>query len=544
MKIRTAILLSLSLFSSLLISLILVPSKAQRGTESQLRDENTITPAVASSDGPAMFAAGNSALSKSPRSVTWHIETVDTEVGWANTLVLDSNNYPHLAYQTNSPSIHDLSYARWTGSQWAIEVVDTLGDTGWILQSLALDDAGRPHIGYGGHQYQKLRYTYWAGNSWIIDDVVADANRWGHSGGSFALDSNGSPHFAFCAQDTDFQRQLRYAYWTSNEWSIETINIDDCWYRTSLKLDTYDRPHISYHDDGAGNLKYARWMGSAWDIQVVDSDGFVGRSNSLALDTNGYPHISYHSRTDDRLRYAKWTGDSWEIEDVDSMRGEAYQMMHTALALDVNNYPHIGYVDDNRTALKYAYWTGNTWEIETVDEGSGIQIGSVVLDPAGNSHMSYKITHTVDDQPLKYAMRITPPPLLLDKQAMPDSELYYNDILTYTLTLSGSGLSVRLWDPLPDTVSYISGSLTSAITPMAVYSPTSHAVLWQGILPTDTVQTIRFQVTAGITGTGSLLLAPPIINTAWLTDMDNDRSVLDTVIVNGRHVYLPLIVRN
>jgi hypothetical protein len=67
--------------------------------------------------------------------------------------------------------------------------------------------------------------------------------------------------------------------------------------------------------------------------------------------------------------------------------------------------------------------------------------------------------------------------------------------------------------------------------------------MWQGTTPTDTAQVIRFQVTAGITGTGSLSLSLPIVNTAWLTDTESGWSVSATVIVNGYYLYLPLILR-
>lgn len=77
----------------------------------------------------------------------------------------------------------------------------------------------------------------------------------------------------------------------------------------------------------------------------------------------------------------------------------------------------------------------------------------------------------------------------------------------------------------------------------AVYSPTASAIMWQGTLPADTEQTVRFQVTPIITATESLSLSVPIVNTAWLTDAENDRSVSSTVIVNARHAYLPLIAR-
>ena len=61
---------------------------------------------------------------------------------------------------------------------------------------------------------------------------------------------------------------------------------------------------------------------------------------------------------------------------------------------------------------------------------------------------------------------------------------------------------------------------------------------------TDTVQVVQFQVTPGITDTGSLLLSPPIVNTAWLIDTEIGLGVSATSIVNGLHQYLPLVVRS
>ena len=70
---------------------------------------------------------------------------------------------------------------------------------------------------------------------------------------------------------------------------------------TSLALDSSDYPHISYYDQGNGNLKYAFWDCSHWNIQTVDSEGNVGRGSSIALDSSDYPHISYVNRIGDYL---------------------------------------------------------------------------------------------------------------------------------------------------------------------------------------------------------------------------------------------------
>ena len=203
----------------------------------------------------------------------------------------------------------------------------------------------------------------------------------------------------------------------------------------------------------------------------------------------------------------------------------------TSLDLDESSQPHISYTDSD--GLKYARYDGVSWHIETVDGNGGGTI-SLSLDELGQPHVSY---YDYANHDLKYA-HLMPSPLL-GKQASPNDGLRNNDTLTYTLTLSGPGLSVRLWDPVPASVQYITGS----VTPAAVYSPTVNAVVWQGTLPTDTAQIIHFQATPGITGAGSLSLSLPIVNTAWMTETMSGASVSATVIVNAWRVYLPLVMR-
>jgi hypothetical protein len=140
-------------------------------------------------------------------------------------------------------------------------------------------------------------------------------------------------------------------------------------------------------------------------------------------------------------------------------------------------------------------------------------------------------------------VELLPIPVSLAVWAQPQDGVRNNDVLTYTLRMFGPGLRVRLWDSLPPMVRYIPESIVGTLVPPAVYSPTAHAVVWNGTLPTDTVRTLHFRVTPGITGTGSLDLSQPIVNTAWLTATESGRVVWASAIVNGWHAYLPLAMR-
>ena len=225
------------------------------------------------------------------------------------------------------------------------------------------------------------------------------------------------------------------------------------------------------------------------------------------------------------------------------MVSEAWVGYDTSLALDKEGHPHIGYHDlasPWHGTIKYAWHNGAGWQIETVGDAKRINEQTplaldLALDRSDRPCISY---YDDTDGNLQYAWRLST--LLLQEQATPADGLRIGDALTYTLVLSGPGLGVQLWDRLPANALYVAGSITSTAAPAAVYSPTAHALLWQGSLPTNTAQTIRFQVS--ITGTEALSPAPPILNTAWLTDTYG-RSVAATVIVNGHRTYLPSVLR-
>src|SRR5262245_59102726 len=66
-------------------------------------------------------------------------------VGMWGALAIDVNNVPHIVYY--DPAADDLIYGARSPGGWFFEPIDTEGDVGQH-PSLALDDAGQPHVSY------------------------------------------------------------------------------------------------------------------------------------------------------------------------------------------------------------------------------------------------------------------------------------------------------------------------------------------------------------------------------------------------------------
>ncbi len=507
--------------------------------------------------------------------MVWHIETIDSEgmVGRYTSLALDETGYPHISYQGKGSN---LKYAWYDGMVWHIETVDSEIMMGRYT-SLALDGTGYPHISYyDGYPNNDLKYAWYDGVNWQIETVDSE-ERVGEDS-SLALDAAGYPHIGY--RDST-NHNLKYARYDGVNWQIETVDGEgSVGTYNSLALDGTGYPHISYFDWDNDDLKYAWYDGMVWHIETLDSEGWEGMYTSLALDGAGYPHISYYNSSNGDLRYARQFPLSLDKQVTlsDSLNG-IDALTHTLtytltlfgpgrnVRLQDPLPDQIHYVPDSITStltpLPAYDPTRNAvvWEGTLLTDTAQTLRFRVTPEITSTRFLSapLSISNVAWMDELDYGWRvldtavatITPPPFTLRKQAVPGDNLRNNGILTYTLTLYGPDLHLRLQDPLPPSVRYVSGSLTDTTgsvsgtlaLPAAVYSPTAHAILWEGTLPTDTVEVIRFRVTPSITGMASLSLALPIVNTAWLTATESGRSVSATVIVNGYYVYLPVVVR-
>ncbi len=374
---------------------------------------------VLDSAGHPHIAFGGDHLYNAWRDGTgWHIEVADASggVGEHASIALDSAGRPHIAYHDRITD--SLKYARWDGTAWVVTTVDDNGTgVGWNT-SIALDQNDRPHINYVEYlwvQEANLRYAHWDGSAWQIETVEQGVDSQGHAvqagrPNSLALDDAGRPHIAYRVSgwgaDPD---RLKHAYWDGAQWQKETVFTADYLGASSLTLDHADRPHIGYYADGA--LGVADWTGTQWQIQTVVAGTYDLRGPCLALDSADRPHLSYYDKPAEgsgkEVRYARWDGSAWQFETLESGLAGVDIYDQTSLALDGSGRPHVLYEVSKDLLIRYAHQNasaqtpGAAWQVETVVQGGEVGLyTSLKLDSAGRPHVAYYDRTRYD---LKYA---------------------------------------------------------------------------------------------------------------------------------------------
>jgi hypothetical protein len=282
--------------------------------------------------------------------------------------------------------INQSNNTYWDGSAWQAQVNIQTVDIGGVghYSSLAFDGNGNPAISYLDNSKRDLKFARWNGSSWVLQIVDSDGEPWYYttqvgSYSSLAFDGSGNPAISYCDYTDFFLNVLKLARWNGSSWVLQTVDsAGDVGYDTSLAFDGNGNPAISYRDNTNDSLKLARWNGSSWVLQTVDSSGMVGRGTSLAFDGSGNPAISYRS-TNDALKLARWNGSSWVLQTVDSAGGFG------SLSFDGSGNPAISYYQGG---LKLARWNGSSWVLQTVDS-VGSSSSSLAFDGSGNPAISY-----------------------------------------------------------------------------------------------------------------------------------------------------------
>ena len=312
-------------------------------------------------------------------------------------MAMHPDGKPAVAYEHSTDGM--VKYAKWTGSEWAIETVDEGGPG----VSLAFDPlTGDPAISHsvGG----KLRFAQFDGSNWNVEVLVSKYSYSDFT--SLAYDADGRPCIAYLALSGRGSNAVEYLYLTCYDgsgWEIRPVRPAGARYK-SLAFDPDGNPVIAYSDDSLegddylDTLKIAWWNGSDWDFSTVgeqvsgagtfaslafdpltgkamitDSpDDFVrfhyqdaagdwqtvklgdGYYSDLAVLDQGMPYISYESPDPDMLRVARpviaGSYDQWEFLDVEKLRIWG----PTSIAINDDGLPVVGYTDRDKDVLRWA----------------------------------------------------------------------------------------------------------------------------------------------------------------------------------------------
>lgn len=316
----------------------------------------------------------------------------DTGAGLA--MVLDADNYPHLAYFETINA--DLRYASLSpeSGKWVTENIDVDGDVGQYPSIAVVNgkSGAMPVVVYYDNTLHMLKGAIRRNAEWsqrVLDPaegtVLNDLGR--HA--SVAVSNTGGELIAHIAYIDSTASDLYYLRWDlEHDADVPApvlvdsgiTNIGGVQYGsgqidggTSIAVDSNGSPLISYRDSKTADLKVAVYNQAedTWDVAFVDNDpetslNFedMGEFSSLAVDRLNNFHVAYYDRTNEALRYGIFDGSDWVLETVDRGMVGAF----ASLAVNASDRsPFIAYFDAAHGTAKLAHRRKDgVWQIETV----------------------------------------------------------------------------------------------------------------------------------------------------------------------------------
>lgn len=125
----------------------------------------------------------------------------------------------------------------------------------------------------------------------------------GIMGSSIGVDAQGAVHIVYVDRH---DLTLNYLTNASGQWTAQVVD-DRGAFGASMKLDSGDHLHISYvarEGSHGTKLRYATNKSGAWVTEAVDGASAIGNVTSIVIDRFAQPNISYYDATARNLRHA------------------------------------------------------------------------------------------------------------------------------------------------------------------------------------------------------------------------------------------------
>ena len=231
------------------------------------------------------------------QSGSWHFETVDSTgtVGYSCSMVLDSADHPRIAFY-DADAVQE-KYAAYDGALWHLELIGA-ANMSVNYSSIVLDAAENPCIAFLNGS--EMHYAFYDGVTWhneLLDNDfrITDGPR------SLVLDSSGNAHMMLYDLINGFPSYASRD--AGGTWTIDLLPLPhNTGTNGSLALRADDTPCYTCY--GAG-LEFIDNPSGTWRMVDVDAT-WAGHFTSLALDSFGRPCISYYQPENNELRYAHY----------------------------------------------------------------------------------------------------------------------------------------------------------------------------------------------------------------------------------------------
>lgn len=232
----------------------------------------------------------------------WKIQVIEKLNAYndVTSLVYDPAGNPSISYRLTGAKPAE-KFARWNGSSWVLQSVDPGVRARYT--SLAYDSAGNPSIAYsvdidGDGWLDTLKFARWTGSAWQVEIVETGVIGYGVFA-SLAYDSTGHPTIVHRASGA-----VRFVRWTGVSWEVELV---DSGSYCDLAYDSSGTAWVSYIN--GTEIKVARRTGpGSWQADVTDRSADPYWQTSLKLDPAGNPSVAYHDWATSTVRYVRRQG--------------------------------------------------------------------------------------------------------------------------------------------------------------------------------------------------------------------------------------------
>lgn len=278
----------------------------------------------------------------SQSSGTWTLESVDYgyynfQIGGPVSLAIGSNNIPQAAYY-NFYGTRSLKYAIQSTSSWVTQTIDTTPTFSGGMNSIALDQNNLPYIAYsvltGGNNVYQIKYAAYNGSSWTIENVNTPAY-YNAMAPSIALDKKGNPHITY----GNYSVAQMYASRINGVWNLESIDTSPGEFAYTqpqgLVFDSFNQPNLVYSNVEYLTMNYARLAERAsshkWYIDSPTGTGNLAYLGSLALQDGYIPSVAYYYGATTSLNFVQRNPTFYTLPDIKVLIG---QSINSAFNLD------------------------------------------------------------------------------------------------------------------------------------------------------------------------------------------------------------------